>query len=133
MPVIIGTDNVSQSQRRMLSTASSDRYPVRIRLQQLSDIIDDEDIQSGEENLLPQWLEVAPSLADLRMSSFERRLYERYMEFFSQFSPIDEEVYDIDASNCCITFVLGAGASQPDPSGIPTVKELLPDMLERAR
>jgi NAD-dependent SIR2 family protein deacetylase len=32
-----------------------------------------------------------------------------------------------------MAFVLGAGASKPTPSGIPTVKELLPQLLERAR
>ena len=29
--------------------------------------------------------------------------------------------------------MLGAGASKPSPSDIPTVKELLPQLLERAR
>jgi NAD-dependent SIR2 family protein deacetylase len=39
---------------------------------------------------------------------------------------------DLD-DNAHVVFLLGAGASAPAPSGIPTVKELLPQLLERAK
>lgn len=44
-----------------------------------------------------------------------------------------ETVGAIDPASSNIAFLLGAGASKPEPSGIPTVAELLPDLLERGR
>ena len=46
---------------------------------------------------------------------------------------LDEWVSTIDPAEEAIAFLLGAGASKPSPSDIPTVAELLPELLNRAR
>ena len=45
----------------------------------------------------------------------------------------DKEIATVDPSSARLAFLLGASASKPAPSDIPTVKELLPDLLTRAR
>lgn len=40
---------------------------------------------------------------------------------------------DVDPKGLRAAFLLGAGASKPKPSDIPTVRELLPHLLDRAR
>jgi hypothetical protein len=58
---------------------------------------------------------------------------EKYKDILAKiFSPIDPQIATIDPQDVCLTFLLGAGASKPAPSDIPTVKELLPDLLRRA-
>jgi len=47
--------------------------------------------------------------------------------------PYDPQLATLDPETGRVSFLLGAGASKPAPSGIPTVKELLPDLLTRAR
>jgi NAD-dependent SIR2 family protein deacetylase len=46
---------------------------------------------------------------------------------------IDKEIISVNPKKTRLAFLLGAGASKPKPSDIPTVKELLPDLLVRAR
>jgi hypothetical protein len=53
--------------------------------------------------------------------------------FFDEARPIDSTLTGINPATQKITFLLGAGASKPEPSLIPTVRELLPQLLERAR
>jgi hypothetical protein len=48
-------------------------------------------------------------------------------------SPYDAEIKSINPREQVITFLLGAGASKPALSNIPTVAELLPQLLDRAR
>ena len=62
-----------------------------------------------------------------------RRL-DRIFEVFGELVfPIDSAIKNIDPQVEKIAFLLGAGASNPSPSNIPTVTELLPELLRRAR
>jgi NAD-dependent SIR2 family protein deacetylase len=53
--------------------------------------------------------------------------------FFAEFQRLDPALSVLDLTKLRTTFLLGAGASKPAPSNIPTVKELLPQLLERGR
>lgn len=97
----------------------------------LSHVLSDEDIISGREQLHPEWQQIFRS----NKSSLQKHLPP---EEFIRISQIFESTYDagvekVDPDSSRLTFLLGAGASKPKPSDIPTVKELLPDLLTRAR
>lgn len=52
----------------------------------------------------------------------------------SAIETIDKRIRELKIGKSeSICFLLGAGASAPEPSAIPTVKELLPELLKRAR
>jgi len=53
--------------------------------------------------------------------------------FFESIPYLEEQLFSLDLSKVRTAFLLGAGASKPAPSNIPTVKELLPQLLERGR
>ena len=52
---------------------------------------------------------------------------------FGALLAVDSLVAEIDPNAENIAFLLGAGASKPAPSDIPTVTDLLPELLTRAR
>ncbi len=127
----VGTEKVSEDQRRNLE---------RVRRTQGSEaahafleIVQDEDIRQGREDLHPDWLELFES----RRAGLQRQLpdeiYQRIGTFFQEAQPFEESLRSLDPAKLKLTFLLGAGASKPPPSNIPTVKELLPQLLERAR
>jgi hypothetical protein len=90
----------------------------------LQQVLTDDDIISGVEPIRPDWV----SLYDSVKASLPDRL--RSIPFPSPISPVASL---IDPRSLKLSFLLGAGASKPSPSDIPTVKELLPDLLSRAR
>lgn len=96
-------------------------------------ISEDEDIRREDEELHPDWAE----LFDTHRSQIQRQVppdvFRKMQSFYDEAKPIEAVLREIDPSKHQITFLLGAGASKPDPSHIPTVKELLPQLLERAR
>ncbi len=126
----IGTKNISSEQQQLLSRAHRSAPGL---LDGLLIVSRDDDIQSGREDLHPEWLE----LFEARRSLVERQLPKETLQvllsFFEEAQPIDKTIANVDPSKERITFLLGAGASKPEPSLIPTVKELLPQLLERAR
>ena len=135
MPVAVGDAKVSPEQRRLLARAA--RPPSIQALTSLFRRITlDEDLAEGSEQLHPEWV----SLFDQNRSAFDRakhiigsRVVESIVRFFDDIRPIDPLVSTIDPKEEDIVFVLGAGASNPIPSGIPTVAGLLPELLNRAR
>lgn len=120
--------NISRQQRLMLHRATSGGSR-RMVASFLKDLSQNEDILSGEEPIHPDWLAVYEEHKERLPSPIKRDIE----EFFDKLKPYDEVLTRLDPSTVKISFLLGAGASKPEPSNIPTVKELLPQLLERAR
>ena len=135
MSVTLGEDNVSDTQLHYLERAKR-RLSSRELARLLYSVVTDEDIVSGRESLHPDWVAIFEQHRP-RLESAERSLgLERSHtldQIFGALSPIDPSVYSIDPTEEDIVFLLGAGASKPSPSNIPTVTELLPELLSRAR
>jgi NAD-dependent SIR2 family protein deacetylase len=101
--------------------------------QLITHITEDDDIATGREQLHPEWIELYEGYRQFVQRVLPQRTYRRIDEFFDTARKIDPRVGQIDIGTSTLCFLLGAGASKPEPSGIPTVKELLPDLLTRAR
>ena len=129
----IGQGKVSDEQRDLLKQAHNKNAPQDYLLHILHRIANDTEIRSGEEELHPEWLDVFEANRDALERQLPPRMLESLASFYGEIKPYDELVTGLDPDNLCISFVLGAGASKPSPSNIPTVKELLPQLLERAR
>jgi len=130
MALIVGTDKVSNMQMDYLRQAKSASAPVLADL--LLMVCKDRDLRSGKEYLHPDWLNLFRSQKASIMSTMSRNelaIIERELKV----PAFDPEIENINPNALRIAFLLGAGASNPKPSGIPTVKELLPDLLTRAR
>lgn len=128
----IGTDKVSKHQLGYLELAKKGISP-----RELSDIfislIDDGEITDWSEQIHPEWVGVFNTNRDRLRSYTTQRTFERIQSFVDKLQPFDPGIADLDPKALRMSFLLGAGASKPAPSGIPTVKELLPQLLERAR
>ena len=125
--MMIGT-NISAEQERLLSQARE--RPGRIEL--FLRVARDSDIRGGREDLHQDWLK----LFEAQRETIERErpgVIRELTSFFDEARPIDSTLASIVPATQKTTFLLGAGASKPEPSRIPTVKELLPQLLERAR
>jgi len=128
----IGTEKISGQQSQLLRMAREGRSP-RDVAQAFQPLLRDSDILEGREDIHPDWVEIFESKADLLRRSLPRKVFEDMKAFFAKLIPFDKDVRSIDPSQGQTTFLLGAGSSKPSPSDIPTVKELLPQLLERAR
>lgn len=135
MAIKIGTDRISDIQRAYL-----ERYRDTDDLEQIAEllyrVVSDDDIESGLEDLHPNWI----SIFDQHRARLERaqahsagRLFGYVCQAFAALSTSDALISKIDPREEQVAFLLGAGASKPSPSDIPTVTELLPQLLERAR
>jgi len=127
-----GSVNLSGRQAEMLSAAKSSPER-RDLIELLYRIATDEDIRSGREEVHPDWVEIFQNSKDLVRSQVSARTFGRLCDFFNALLPYDPTVQNLDPLKQCVSFLLGAGASKPEPSNIPTVKDLLPHLLERAR
>ncbi|MEX0887558.1 MAG: SIR2 family protein [Phycisphaeraceae bacterium] len=125
--------NTSGHQDQMLKLALR-RYtrPADI-IQYLQQLARDEDILEGEEQVNPEWEGVYKRVRPYLDRSLHASEVETIEQFFSGLRPYDPRLSNLDPRELRITFLLGAGASKPEPSNIPTVKELLPQLLNRAR
>lgn len=131
MPITLGTDNLSMGQREYLELAK--RGSGIRKGSYLARVITDDDIQSGRETLHPDWIDIYRSISEDDLeASFPMSLVDKIKKTFNEIFSFDD-VSAVDPKTMHLAFLLGAGASKPKPSGIPTVKELLPDLLERAR
>ena len=128
MAVEIGIERISRRQQRYLADVERQRGSHQLIVRRYMAVANEKEILSGKEQLHPDW----------------RGLYSNYRTTISKYvskgdlENLDEffEIVDVKSINpneARVCFLLGAGASKPDPSGIPTVKELLPDLLDRAR
>ncbi|UYN90765.1 MAG: SIR2 family protein [Anaerolineales bacterium] len=135
MKIKLGVEQVSIEQVSMLSEAITalEEGATSHAVSLLREAITDEDILSGEESLHPDWLDIYSELSSRPSAHRYARLLEEVKRLVAHLLGVDEEVQLVDPKTENIVFLLGAGASKPEPSGIPTVKELLPDMLARAR
>lgn len=132
MNVRIGFDSISPHQSRMIERASRSQHP-GVLFDLFREIIQDDGITGGTESLDPRWIELFRENRDNLVQFAPKPLVDPLSVFFDTLTPIDPEIQEIDPSSQRVSFLLGAGASKPQPSGIPTVKELLPQLLERAR
>ena len=130
MPIKLGIDGVSDKQRQYLSEIR--KAPNRIKARLLAEVLSDSKILSGEESLHPEWIDLYKSIQERLSSYLPTSYFKRITESLSEFEQ-DKEIRKIDPEEARLAFLLGAGASKPKPSDIPTVKELLPDLLTRAR
>ena len=134
MAVEIGTERISNTQHAHLDRAKRRNVPIGILARTFSAVATEGEIRSGEEQLHPDWIRLYSThrsgISELTSSS--RRLQEMD-EIFSPSGTFDPNIGLLNPDEANICFLLGAGASKPAPSGIPTVKELLPDLLNRAR
>jgi NAD-dependent SIR2 family protein deacetylase len=125
----IGTTSPSSLQLHHLKEAQSSSHPFE-KARALMSVITDADLTSGQEELHPDWIEVYSAIrGKLTGTPFENEL----AKGFEHILQAEEAISLIDPASLDLAFLLGAGASKPMPSGIPTVAELLPDLLERGR
>ena len=132
MAITVGTDNISDMQLSYLDEYDASSPPSRIG-SLLDAVVYDRDILSGRENLHPEWISIFDRHKN-HLHDFVR--HPRFKEFRTvadSFSRLDPVIESIDPKEEQIAFLLGAGASNPSPSSIPTVTELLPELLRRAR
>jgi hypothetical protein len=122
----IGTEKISTEQEKLLEQA---HYGSSYLIEGLLRVSQDGDIQSEREDLHPGWLELFETQRDLIEKQLPRKVLQEVLSFFKEARPIEKAITSIDPSKERITFLLGAGASKPEPSLIPTVKELLPQLL----
>jgi len=89
----------------------------------------EEDVTLTDARWRTLWSEIRPLF--LRRYSIEAA--ERLDTVFELVSPTDEALLALRlGEDGRVTFLLGAGASKPEPSGLPTVEELLPELWRRA-
>lgn len=131
MSIKLGLEKVSAEQISYLNTAIAETSTGKKALY-LARVFSDDDIQSGKETLHPQWMEIYKSTRLDLPDYLKGDVIEKIQETFGD-SLFDAEISTIDPQSINLAFLLGAGASKPKPSDIPTVKELLPDLLTRAR
>ncbi len=132
MSLILDEDRVSETQERLLEEARSSPTSA-FAIDDLLHVCRDEDITSGRETIHPEWARLFEVNFRTLQSRLGRQELEGLARVFRQAHPFDSEVLTLDVSNARVVFLLGAGASKPSPSDIPTVAELLPDLLQRAR
>lgn len=126
----IGTETASGQQLRMLE--QSRRRP-EAAWEYLYRLAADDDIRDESEELHPDWLPIYESIRESPSREIPTSARKMVDEFFSQLVAFDPVLRELDLNKFRVTFLLGAGASKPAPSNIPTVKELLPHLLERGR
>lgn len=123
----IGLKEVSQQQLTLLEQAKGEHFPPA-SFAYLERVLNDSDLTSGSEELHPDWLSI---YRDIKERDPNFKIQRRLDGMLSQLVESEDVVKKIDIRNKAVAFLLGAGASKP--SGIPTVAELLPDLLERGR
>lgn len=132
MAIKISKKRVSTTQRGLLKSAK-ERLTSATAIEALLQVCYDSDITSGSETVHPDWAEIFVANSRRLRSYLEADKFVELERLFDQSEPYDLEVLKIDLATSRVAFLLGAGASKPNPSDIPTVTELLPDLLQRAR
>ena len=133
MAVTIGHENISDQQQQLLETHRGNRVLPDLMFA-FERVVTDSDIVEGREDLHPDWLLLFDQHRQ-RLQHYPRlqQEYETIRRVFESLRAVDASVRDISPEKEQIVFLLGAGASKPSPSNIPTVADLLPDLLRRAR
>ena len=140
MGIKIGEEHISERQLRVLRRIRHylEDMPrnraVAEYTRSLERLLHDTSIQQGREYLHTEWIslyEQYKDAIDTTLSGHPR--LGNLKDLFDGLDLADSAVAAIDIKDERIAFLLGAGASKPEPSNIPTVTELLPDLLQRAR
>ena len=132
MAVTTGREKISNEQMQLLRRSQRVRDH-QVLAHDLFRVAIDDEIQNGDENLHPDWLDIFQGHREAIERVTDSRMFETIDNFFQSISPYDSTISEINPQQENIAFLLGAGASKPHPSDIPTVKELLPELLGRAR
>jgi len=126
---------VSRTQRRYLERvwdAMRRRLPEEAWEYVLT-VASDDDIEAGREALDPAWADVWDLLAPMAERFAPADLVRSVGERMGRVMAVDEDVWDVRlAEGQSAAVLLGAGASVPEPSGLPTVTGLLPELWKRA-
>ena len=130
MSIKMGTESTSETQKQHLRDFQ--RAPDGVKAKILAGVLIDSDILSGAETLHPEWLDAYQAIQDRLSQILPAPVYRRLSALISDIEH-EKEILKVDPESARLAFLLGAGASKPTPSDIPTVKELLPDLLSRAR
>jgi NAD-dependent SIR2 family protein deacetylase len=130
MAIQIGTKRISTTQQQFLRQAKEN---VRFLAKLLPEVVGDSDLQSGREELHPDWCDLFDKNRDKLREFLPRQTFEKIEQTVGERNPCDASIAQIKPDKARLAFLLGAGASKPKPSDIPTVKELLPDLLTRAK
>jgi hypothetical protein len=131
----VGEATVSKTQREYLVKA---QHAFNARdlgglFNAIQTVIRDKDITSGKEEVSPEWIKIfETSKADLKLV-LPGHAFVEIEKIIKSLPIIDPPAFKLDFSKLRVSFLLGAGASKPTPSNIPTVKELLPELFTRAR
>jgi len=128
----VGEHNVSPMQRRLLRRARDPSCSMELRARYVKQVFTSSSLDEGSESLHAGWLRVFLENASQLADYMDPYIFQRVRDFVTWWS-IPPALAEIDPRSERLVFLLGAGASKPEPSGIPTVKELLPDLLTRAR
>jgi len=123
----IGSDKNSGLQMDLLQRAQ--RGPREVAAEAFLRIIRDPDVRREDEELHPDWLSAYERVWENVSSRLPPGSRKEVESFFDALQSFDSQLAKIEVANLRTTFLLGAGASKPAPSGIPTVKELLPQLL----
>lgn len=90
--------------------------------------------RAPEMPLSPEWIDLWEKYRELGLRMFPSREVDQIDLILSEIQRIDREIDAIHVSpDTRVTILLGAGASAPAPSSIPTVGDLLPELWRRAR
>jgi len=128
----IGIENISNQQQELLLGVKRG-HGIAELVSAFERLMNDAEIQKQQEDVHPDWAEIFESAKDSLRRRLPPRRFDRYSTFFAELLPYDRTLEALDPEKLRISFLLGAGASKPEPSSIPTVKELLPKLLERGR
>ena len=131
MAITVGTDRISPHQRHLLELARGGAPP-EAWIDFFRRILITSESSATDEQLHPDWLSLFERQRPRLRRSIPRSMYEQLEQVLAAAQPYDPSVAELDPDAGNVSFLLGAGASA-SPSGIPTVKELLPDLLTRAR
>jgi len=128
----IGTDRISPQQQEMLEHLRHRPQGPQI-LDFFLQLVSDDDITEEREQVHPDWIQIFEANKEFLRRLAGSSQFQRISSFVERIVPFDHAVQELDPRTLTLSFLLGAGASKPEPSNIPTVKELLRQLLERAR
>lgn len=130
MAIQIGRKRISSSQQEYLRQA---KESISFLVEMFPQVVRDRDLQSGREDLHPDWLDLFDKHRDKLRERIPQQAFAKIEQELGERNPCDASIAPIKPDKARLAFLLGAGASKPKPSDIPTVKELLPDLLTRAK
>lgn len=126
----VAVSQISENQRRLLNQALTedewDDFP-RYLFRVVREIPEDETLD-------PQWADLWDRVKTQGPLHYPPQIIAQLEKRLENVQRIDTELQSIRLNqNAKVVFLLGAGASAPEPSGIPTVRNLLPELWRRAR